>query len=260
MAARAMWKGVVQIGKERVPVKLYAAAEDRTVHFRLLSRSTRTPVRQRMVSSSTGKEVPAARIQKGFPTPDGHFVILTKEELDSLVPEPSREIEVTRFLSPGVIDSAWYDRPYYLGPDGAAGRYAALVKALVQEEKEGVARWVMRNKEYVGALRPEGEHLVLVTLRHAGEVVPAADMTGPRGRAPEAREIRMAEQLVEALAGDLDPAEYEDEYRERVLELIAAKARGKKVKVKRFRRVPAEDSDLAAKLEKSLAAAKRKAA
>jgi DNA end-binding protein Ku len=255
-----MWKGVVEIGKEKVPVKLYAAAQDRKVHFRLLGRSTLTPVKQRMVSSGTGRQVPSDEIRKGFATPDGHFVVLTEDELASLEPEASRSIELTHFVDRGVIDPAWYERPYYLGPDGANGRYAALVKALEQVGKEGIAHWVMRNKEYAGALRTEGDHLVLVTLRHAGEVVPAAEVSAPRGRAPEPQEIRMAEQLVDALSGDFDPDEYQDEYSGRVQELIKAKSRGRKLKAKRFRREPAADRDLADKLEKSLAAAKRRAA
>jgi DNA end-binding protein Ku len=258
VAARAMWKGSVKIGREQIPVKLFAAAEDRKVHFRLLGRDTLTPVRQRMVSSSTGKEVSSEKVQKGFATPHGHFVVLDEKELESLEPKPSRTIEISRFIPLGVIDQAWYERPYYLGPDGAAPRYAALAEALRQEEMEGIAHWVMRNKEYAGALRLEGDHLVLVTLRHAGEVVPAAQVPEPKGRAPEPQEIRMAEQLVEALAGDFDPSEFQDEYRERVLALIEAKAKGKKVKTPRFRRQVAGD-DLAATLKKSLAAAKRAA-
>jgi DNA end-binding protein Ku len=255
-----MWKGSIEIGREQVPVKLFAAAEDRKVHFRLLGRDTLTPVRSRMVSSATGKEVPADQIQKGFSTPHGHFVVLDEKELESLEPKPSRTIEVTHFVPLGVIDQAWYERPYYLGPDGAAPRYAALAEALRQEEMEGIAHWVMRNKEYAGALRLEGDHLVLVTLRHAGEVVPAAMVPEPKGRAPEPQEIKMAEQLVEALAGDFDPSEYRDEYRDRVLEMIEAKAKGRKVKTPRFKREVAGDRDLASVLEKSLAAAKRKAA
>jgi DNA end-binding protein Ku len=255
-----MWKGVLAIGEDQVPVKLFAGAQDRTVHFRLLNSKTLNPVQQRMVSSKTGREVSRDRIQKGFATEDGRFVILTSEELSELDPEPSREIRVTRFVPPDAIDPGWYDRPYFLGPDGDPGGYAALVDALRSEEVEGVAHWVMRKKEYTGALRVEGHSLSLVTLRHAGEVLEASQIPTPRGREPEPAEIRMAEQLVLALAGDFDPSEFEDEYRKRVIQFVKAKAEGRVPKVQPIVREEARDEDLAAKLEESLAAMKKRAA
>jgi DNA end-binding protein Ku len=255
-----MWKGVVVLGKEHVPVKLFAGAQDRKVHFRLLNSKTLNPVQQRMVSARTGREVPAEKIQRGYATEDGRFVILTRDELAEIDPEASREIRLTRFVPSGGIDPGWYDRPYFLGPDGDAAAYAALVDALRSEEREGIARWVMRKKEYVGALRPEGRTLALVTLRRAGEVLEASELPAPGGRAPEAAEIRMAEQLVGALAGDFDPSEFRDEYRKRVLDFVKAKSEGRVPKITEPVREPARDEDLAAKLEQSLAAARRKAA
>jgi DNA end-binding protein Ku len=258
--ARAMWKGVLLVGEERVAVKLFSGIEDRKVHFRLLSAGSLTPVRQRMVSSRTGKEVPDDKVRKGLPTDDGRFVMLTDEELASLEPEPSRDIQVTRFLDPEVVDPAWYERPYYLGPDGDETAYAALAEAMKAEEKEGIARWVMRKKAYAGALRAEEGRLVLITLRHAGEVVPASALPEPGGRAPEPQEIRMAEQLITALAGDFDPSEYRDEYRDRVLAHVRAKAEGRTPEPVEFHREPALDEDLTRRLEESLAAMKKRAA
>ena len=260
MAARAIWKGVIRFGRVEVPVKLYSAVQDRKVRFRLLDARDLTPVEQRMVDPGTGKEVPAKSVQKGFATGDGRFVVLDEEELEALEPEPSRDIRVTRFVDPTAISQQWYERPYYLGPDGDGAAYFALAAALAKEGKEGVARWVMRNKEYVGALVPEGDYLSLVTLRHAGEVVEASELPAPGGRAPEPQEIRMAEQLVDALSGDFDPKAFEDEYRERVLELVEAKAKGKAVDIRTYRRKAARDEDLGDALEKSLQAAREKAA
>jgi DNA end-binding protein Ku len=253
-----MWKGVLRIGEQQVPVKLYAGAQDRKVHFRLLSKRSLNPVQQRMVSSRTGREVPADKIQKGYPTEDGRFVILTDEELAELEPQPSREIHVGTFPPQDSVDPGWYDRPYYLGPDGDPAAYAALVDALTSAERVGIAHWVMRKNEYVGALRAEGKTLTLVTLRRAGEVLEAEQVPAPTGREPEPAEIRMAEQLVGALAGDFDPSEFEDEYRKRVLAAVKARAKGEVIEPVPFEREPARDTDLAAKLEQSLAAAKTK--
>jgi len=262
MSARAIWKGVLNVGAdERVPVKLYSAVQDAKVHFRLLNAATERPVKQRMVSSASGDHVPKERVRRGLPTEDGRFIVLSEEELETLEPPPSRDIEVTRFVAPDALDPAWYDRPYYLGPDGDEDGYAALVDALRAHGTLGIARWVMRKKEYVGALRLEGAHLLLVTLHHTGEVVPASALPVPRGREPEPQEMRMAEQLLDALAGEWSPADYQDEYRARVLDLVRAKAEGRAIELPAFDRRPAgDDTDLAAVLEQSLAAARKKAA
>jgi DNA end-binding protein Ku len=260
MAARAIWKGVVRFDAVEVPVKLYAAVEDRKVHFRLLDRESGAPVRQRMVHPRTGDEVAFDAARKGYEVERGSFIVLADEELEELRPEPSREIEITRFVDPAEIDHRWYERPYYLGPDstsdrGAESDYFALAEALARKGKEGVARWTMRNQEYVGALRPEGDYLVLITLRHAGEVIPASELEAPSGRALAAAEVAMAEQLVSALEDEFDPARYQDGYRTLVLELIEAKAEGKTIAAPEAAPAKEEPASLAKALEASLARA-----
>jgi DNA end-binding protein Ku len=262
MAARAIWKGVIRFDAVEVPVKLYAAVEDRNVQFRLLDEESRAPVRQRMVNPATGDEVPFAETKKGYEAERGTFVVLEDEELEELRPEPSRDIEITRFVPPAELDHRWYQRPYYLGPDaasdgGAERDYFALAAALAKKGREGVARWTMRQKEYVGALRAEGDYLMLVTLRHAGEVIPSAALEAPGGRALAAEEVEMAEKLLSALEDDFDPGRYQDEYRGRVLELIAAKAKGRKLAAPAAAPPKAEPESLAKALEASLAQARK---
>ena len=261
MAARAIWKGVLRFGGVELPVKLYSAVEDRKVHFRLLSPETKQPIRQRMVDPETEEEVPSEEIRKGYEVEPGRFVVFGDEDFEALRPEPSRDIEVTRFVEDGAIHSQWYDRPYFVGPDpdaeGSPGDYAALAAALHGSGRQGVARWVMRNKSYAGALRSDGEHLMLVTLRRAGEVISARDLEAPSGPELEDRELRLAERLVEEYEEDLDLAAFRDEYRDKVRELVAAKAEGKGVKLKKFRPRREEEGSLADALEKSLAARKK---
>ncbi|HEX6178039.1 MAG TPA: Ku protein, partial [Thermoanaerobaculia bacterium] len=244
MAARAIWKGVIKIGRTTLPVKLYSAVTDRTIHFRLLHKTDKAPVAQKMVSSDSGEEVPYEETQKAYPLGRGRLVLLEDEELEKLEPEPSRDIEVTRFVNRADIDHRWYERPYYLGPDGDGAAYFALAQALENKEKEGIARWVMRKKEYVGALTAKDGYLFLIALRHAEEVIDAEALKPPQGRALEKREIAMAQQLVSALSARFDPTQYRDEYRARVMELIETRARGGKVQLKVFRPKKTDESRL----------------
>jgi DNA end-binding protein Ku len=255
--ARAIWSGEISFGSVNLPVKLYSAVKDKSIHFRLLDETKREPVKQHMVDAESGDEVPYKEARRAVQVGKNRLVILDEEELEELEPESSREIEVTRFVKPEVITHEWYDRPYYLGPNGDSDRYFALVEALRSEGKEGVARWVMRNKEYVGALRVEGDHLMMVTLRHAGEVIPASALPSPGGREVSKRELEMARQLVETMIEEFDPTAFRDEYRERVLELVDAKAKGKVLRMPKVKEKKA-DTSLAAALERSIAAGKKR--
>jgi DNA end-binding protein Ku len=256
MAARAIWKGELKIGSEKIPVKLYSAVVDRTVHFHILDDKHLKRVKQHMVNADSGDEVANEEIQKGYEIEPGRFVVLTDVELEGLEPKPSRDIEIMEFVPPEAISQQWYERPYYLTPDGYEKEYFALVEALKNRNREGIAHWVMRNKSYVGALRAEGDYLLLVTLRNAQEVISARDLPKPAGRAPTAKELAMAKQLVGLLEGEFNAADYKDEYRERVMEFIEKKAKGKAprlhaVKTKR------KTSSLDSVLEKSLQALKK---
>src|SRR5688572_19026928 len=259
MAARAIWKGTLRIGEESVPVKLYSAIEgSESVSFRLLHGKDLTPVQGRMVNPRTGRKVESADTKRGYVTEDGELVVLEREELAALEPQPSREIELLRFVPADSVDPRWYERPYFLGPDGEPGAYAALAAALEKRGVAGIARWVMRKQHYVGALRLEDGYPMLVTLRHAGELVDASALPRPGGRTMTGKELQMATQLLRALAGEFDPSEWKDEHHERLLELIEAKAEGKTIPIAEHR-AKKTDVDLSEALRKSLAAAKKSA-
>ena len=251
MAARAIWKGELKLGTTKIPVKLYSAVIDRTVHFHILDEKHLMRVKQHMVSPESGDEVATEEIQKGYEIEPGRFVVVTPEELEQLEPKPSREIEIAEFVPSDAVSQQWYERPYYLAPDGDEKAYFALAEALGNSGREGIAHWVMRKKNYVGALRAEGDYLVLVTLRNAEEVISAKDLPKPAGRAPTQKELNMAKQLVGMLEDEFNAADYKDEYRERVMEFIEKKAKGKapRLHAVKTRRKP---SSLDSVLEKSL--------
>ena len=255
--ARAIWKGTISFGSVALPVKLYSAAQDQSMHFRLLDTRTKKPVEQHMIDPESGEVVESGEIRRAIQVSRNKLVIVEKEELEEIAPEASREIEITRFVPPEKITHQWYERPYWLGPDGDAKKYFAVVEALERQGKEGVARWVMRKKEYVGALRVEQDYLMLITLRHAAEVVPVSRLEAPGGREAGAKEMAMARQLIETMYGEFDIAAFRDEYRDRVMALIEAKAKGKVV---RFPKAPrrAKDQSLEDVLSRSLKGAEKR--
>jgi len=136
MAARAIWKGQLKIGSTKIPVKLYSAVADKTVRFHVLDDSAQMRVKQHMVNPDTGEEVSDQKIQKGYEIEPGRFVLVTDEELESLEPKPSRDIEIAEFVPPEAISQQWFERPYYLGPDGDQKEYFALAEALENRKRE----------------------------------------------------------------------------------------------------------------------------
>lgn len=252
MSARATWKGAIVVGRTRVPVKLYSAVEEGDVRFRLLHAKDHAPVRQSMVHPEAGKEVPRDQLQMGYEVEPGVFVTVTKEELDALQPEASRDMEVEQVVPRGSVGSYWYERPYWLTPDGDDEEYAALAEALQREKRDAVIRWVMRGRKRVGVLRARVGHLLLVALREADEVVPPNRLEAPPGAAPEARELKLAQRLVQALEGPFEPERYRDTYQDRVKDLIAAKAKGKRLPPKRAPRKRPAPASLAGALAASL--------
>jgi len=253
MATRAIWKGVLRIQSTDVPVKLYAAVQDRKIHFHVLQGQSKTRVKQQMVRK-TGEAVARENVRKGYEIQPGQFVVVEDSELEELKPEESRNISTTRFVPLAEISNEWYERPYYLGPDGDAPMYAALVEALQRQDAGGIARWSMRGKAYVGVLTTYENCLVLIKTRYSEEVL-SRGLSAPAGPL-DPKELKMAHELVSALEGDFKPEEFHDEYRERLLTFVEAKARGKHPRLPAIKERKAEGS-LDVQLQRSLTALKR---
>ncbi len=258
MAARPMWKAELALGEIKVPVTLYAAVRDTKVHFRLLHAADHAPVKQQMVDPETEQPVTSEQLQRAVALDRGVYVLLTEEEQAALAPKPSRLISVEQVVKSSAVDERWFDRPYYLGPDGDDEGYFALSEALKKREAIGVAHWVLRNKRYVGALQASGGYLLLDTLRYAQEIVEVAAVRPGANRAPDKREIALAEQLIGALADRFDANEFRDEYQEQLQGLLAAKAAGKVV---RFPKAPTakQGNSLIASLQASLKGRRKEA-
>src|ERR671934_323795 len=258
--ARAIWTGSISFGLLNVPVRLYSAVSRKSVSFRELRASDKSRIRHKRVAESDGEEVPYEEIVKGYEVAPEQFVVLTREELEELDPKKTRAIEIQDFVDLDEIDPIYFDHPYYLGPDkGAEKPYALLVKAMSDERKVAVARFVLRNREYLAAIRPMGKVLTMATMRFADEVVSpeelGEDVIPEDGRRLDKREIDMAKQLIAQLSSKFKAEKYRDEYREELLDLIERKARGEEiVEAVSEEPKPTKAPDLMAALEESLAA------
>jgi len=254
-----MWSGAISFGLVNVPVKLYSAVSRKTVRFHQLNSDTGHRISQKRVDSVTDEEVPYEKIVKGFELTKERYVVVTPEELDSIAPEKTRAIDIEDFVDLEDIDPIFYDHPYYLVPDKGAGKaYGLLLEAMRESGKVAIARVVLRSKEQLVAIRPgEGDVLTMETMIFHDEVVPADDLDdvpSAKDLKTSDRELKMAQQLIDSLSSEFEPSKYHDEYREKVLELIEAKADGQEITVAPEAPEPAKVPDLMAALEASLAA------
>ncbi len=256
---RAIWSGAISFGLVHIPVNLYTAVKDRTVRFHLLHEKDGVRLQQKMVCPADGDEVPRDRVVKGYEIGEDQFIVLKPEEIDALAPDKSRLIAIEDFVDLAAVDPLYYDHPYYLLPEeNATTAYGLLLAAMKRAGKVAVARLVMHNKEYLAVLRPYEETILLETLRFNEEIVPLSEL-GPLsfGKKAGEREIKTAERLVASLTADFEPEKYKDEYRERVLDLIDKKMKGKKFVAPTVVR-RAKVINLMEALEASLAEAKKK--
>ena len=261
--ARAIWSGSISFGLLNVPVKLYSAVSKKSVSFRELRESDGSRVRHKRVAEADGEELAYEDIVKGYEIAPEQYVVITKDDLEEIDPKKTRAIEVLDFVDLDEIDPIYFDHPYYLGPDkGAERAYDLLVKAMADSNKVAIARFVLRNKENLAALRPMDGVMTMATMRFADEVVSpeeiAASIEAETDSAkPSKKELDMAKALIDSLSSDFDASSYRDEYREQLLALIERKAKGEAVVESASEAPkPTKAPDLMAALEESLAAVK----
>jgi DNA end-binding protein Ku len=232
--ARSIWTGVITFGLVSVPVGLYSATEDHDVAFHQFQKGTSDRVRNKRVNERTGEEVAYADIVKGAEVAgDDNYVLIDPEELDAIAPGQSRSLEVHAFVDLAEIDPIYFAKTYYLAPagEGAGKTYALLRQAMSTSNRVAVGTFVMRGKEYLAAVRAKEKVLVLQTLYFADEVRdPAKELpTLPKEASFRGGELKMANQLIDAMAGPWDPKAYHDTYTEKVKKLIKDKERGREV-------------------------------
>jgi DNA end-binding protein Ku len=240
-----------------VPVGLYSAAEDKTIHFNQLHSGTAERVKNKRVSSSTGEEIDYSKIVKGYDLGGGEYVVVTREEIESIEPSRSKTIEISDFVDLDRIDPVYYKSTYYLAPQGPTAEkpYALLLEAMRESNKIGVASFVFHSKQHLVAVRPGDGVLVLETMYYDDEIKDPRQLFGDllgEEMSFSDREMAAAKLLVDSMAAEWDPSLYKDNYREKLLELIERKARGETITLEPVAEEKAPVVDLLAALEKSV--------
>jgi DNA end-binding protein Ku len=226
---RAIWSGTISFGLVSVPVRMYSATESKELRFNFLDRRDLSPIGYEKVRKDTGEAVPSEEVIRGFEIEKGQYVPNEDEDLDRLDIELTHSIDICDFVDLDEIDPIYFRKAYYLLPqEGAEKPYRLLVKALDETNKVGIAKVVIRNKQHLAALRAHDDVLVLETMYYADEIRQPESVDGKAGKLQKA-EVEMAKSLVENLSDKFDPDKYDDNYRKELLQLIRAKAKGRKL-------------------------------
>jgi DNA end-binding protein Ku len=261
---RSIWTGAISFGLVTVPVKLYSAVNRKSVRFNQLNAKTGSRIAQKRVDASTGEEVAYEDLVKGYEISSDRYVVIDPAELDSVQPAKTKTIDIEDFVDLEEIDPIFYDHPYYLAPGpGGAKPYRLLLEAMRDTNRVAIAKVVIRQKESLVAIRPLADHDVLemATMLFADEVVDPArldDIPAAEDVKTNKREIDIAKQLIESLAGEFEPTKYKDTYREAVLEMIEKKAAGEEIVIQAADEEAAPVPDLMSALKASLDAVRER--
>ena len=257
---RPIWSGTISFGLIAIPIKLYNGVSKKSVSFNQLDDRTMSRIKLRKVSADTGDEVPDEHIVKGYEISKGRYIVVDPDELEPFIPSATKSIDLEEFVDLEEIDPVYFDSPYIVAPDKTPKPYALLARAMEQAGKVAIGRFVMRNKQYVAALRAIDGKLMMSTMVFADEVVPSSavdELDGLDEVQVSDKEVLMAEALVESLSAKFEPKKYRDNYREQVLDLIERKAAGETFEAPAAPAAAAPQVvDLMAALEASVRAAK----
>ncbi|MEV0284165.1 MULTISPECIES: Ku protein [unclassified Kribbella] len=230
--ARSIWSGYINFGLVSVPVGLYSATQEHEVDFHQFQEGTSDRIRYKRVNERTGREVDYDKIVKGHDVGGGEHVIVEREELEDIAPGKSRSLEISTFVDLDEIDPIYFQKSYYLGPSDKENKssYALLRDALKKTNRAGIAKFVMRGKEYLATIRAQGKVLVLETMYFGDEIRdPAKELGDLPAKSSAGKQLTMAADLIEAMSGEWKPSAYKDTYTERVKKLVADKRKGKEI-------------------------------
>ncbi len=249
---RSIWTGSISFGLINIPIKLYSAVQESTLDLDMLDSKDHSHIKFQRVNEKTGKEVKFADIVKGYQV-DDKYIVLEDADFEAADAEKTKLIEIVNFVNEKEIDSIYYEQPYYVEPDkNGTKAYALLRDALQKSGKVGVTTFVLRNKESLAILKPYGNAIVLNRIRFAQEIRDTADLKLPGVSKTKSKEIEMAHKLVEQLTEKFDISDFKDTYTDKLLQIIKAKAKGKKTTAPKMKVVHKQSDDLMSMLKASL--------
>jgi DNA end-binding protein Ku len=256
IVARPIWRGSLSFGLVAIPVQLHTAVRENRPRFRLLHAKDKSPIKYERVCQRDGTPVAWEDLVKGYEYQKGRYVVLTKEDFKAAAVEKDRRVQVSDFVPADAIDDRYFDQPYYLLPDkGGEHAYAVFLQALEETGRVGIGKVVLRERQHLVAVESIDDRLVLTMLRFATEVVDAPAFSGERVKVA-AKELKLAQSLIDALAADWKPERYKDDYQENLQEVINSKLKGETIELEGDEpRMRAEVVDLAERLRASLKAA-----
>ena len=257
---RPLWTGAIGFGLVNIPVKIYSATESSSLNLDMLDKKDHAHIKYQRVNENSGKVVEWGNIVKGFKIKND-YVVLDEKDFETASAKKTKTIEISDFVKEDEISSLYYETPYYLEPDKSGTRpYKLLLEALKKTKKVGVATFVMRNKEALAILRPDGDVIVLNKIRFQQEIRDPKELSLPTNTEVKPAEMKMAITLIDQLTGKFDISKYKDTYNEELLKLIKAKASGKKIKLPQMKVVHSKTKDLMDQLKASLDVKRKKSA
>jgi DNA end-binding protein Ku len=251
---RAIWTGALSFGLVNIPVRLYSATAGTELKFNLLHQKDLSPIKYLRVCRADGAEVPYEDIVKGYEYQKGDYVVLTDEDFKRANVRRTKTIDISEFVDEKEIDLIYAEKPYYLEPDrGAAKPYVLLREALKRSGKVAVCKFVLRQKEHLGIVKPHGNVLLLEQLRFATEIREPEGIDAPTDEVVGDKEVEVALALINQLSEPFNPSEHEDEYTKELLGVIEEKSKGKTVRIQEGEEpAPTAATDLMATLRASL--------
>ena len=257
---RPLWTGAIGFGLVNIPVKIYSATESSSLNLDMLDKKDHAHIKYQRVNENSGKEVAWGNIVKGYKI-NNDYVVLDEKDFEAASAKKTKTIEISDFVKEDEISSLYYETPYYLEPDKSGTRpYKLLLEALKKTKKVGVATFVMRNKEALAILRPDGDVIVLNKIRFEEEIRDPKELTLPTNTEVKPAEMKMAITLIDQLTGKFDISKYKDTYNDELLKLIKAKSSGKKTKAPAMKVVHSKTKDLMDQLKASLDVKRKKSA
>lgn len=248
-----VWKGYLSFGLVSFPIRLFAAARPEPVHFHLLHKKDLSRVKEIMFCAAEDKPLDRSEIVKGYEYEKGQYVVIDPEDLEKIAPSTASVMEILQFVKGSEVDPIYMDKSYYVAPEEAVSKpYSLLLTAMKQTGYDGVAKVAMHGREHIVILRPAENSMILHTMFFEEELHKANEVTVPAQAKFDKKEIDLARRLIETLASPFEPAQYHDEYKKNVEQLIEHKRKGQKIKaVEQPRKAPVVD--LMRALQESLA-------